>query len=366
MNPPAPALAIVDDPAEFKRYLRGSIVMTENLADAFIAQGLDTFKELSGITQDDVHQIVSIIRKPGGTIPNPASTAARPPQIADPGLKVTYLQEKRLKCLVHYLKTCCRTQRDFQPAEATREKLQETALQKEIEEEIEKSTIVVPKKLSTSKKVRESLDDISNFLSKKRGKWGIYLAYIIRENDHSDPTTLPDGPFATVDDEMIERAPHSGAKFKSDNVIVWNIVRDVFYDTEGWSWVSQFERKKDGRAAVQAVEDHYIGSHGANALSEKAESQLDTAHYNGEKRGFDFESYCRIHKESYVTLDKYDPEHKIPEANRVKKFLKGIKAPYLDSSVKAVIANPELAKTLEKTMNFITMFIERMPNSLGG
>ena len=194
--------------------------MTEILAHSFIAQGLATFSLLREITQDDVHEIVSIIRKPGGTIPNPASTAARPPQIADPGLKVTYLQEKRLKCLVHYLKTCSRTQRDFEPAEATREKLQETALQREIEEENEKSTIVVPKKLSTSKKVRESLDDIANYLSKKRGKSGIYLAYIIRENDHSDPSTLPDGPFATVDDEMIERAPHTGQKFKSDNVVV--------------------------------------------------------------------------------------------------------------------------------------------------
>ena len=97
MAAPAPAILIVNDPAEFKRYLRGTIVMTEALADAFIAQGLDTFSELGAITQEDVKEIVAIIRKPGGTILNPASTTARPPQIPDPGKKVTYLQEKRLK-----------------------------------------------------------------------------------------------------------------------------------------------------------------------------------------------------------------------------------------------------------------------------
>ena len=94
-NAPVPAVLIVDDPVEFKAYLQGTIAMSQTLADSFIAQGLTTFAELRDITQDDVHEIVSIIRKPGWTIPNPASNAARPPQIADPGLKVTYLQEKK-------------------------------------------------------------------------------------------------------------------------------------------------------------------------------------------------------------------------------------------------------------------------------
>ena len=84
MVAPAPPTPVINDPAEFKSYLRGTIVMTKNLADAFIAQGVDTFSELQAIMQDDVKGIVSAIRNPGGTIPNPASVAVRPSHIADP------------------------------------------------------------------------------------------------------------------------------------------------------------------------------------------------------------------------------------------------------------------------------------------
>ena len=64
---------------------------------------------------------------------------------------------------MHYLKHCIRVQCDFVVAEATCLKLSDMACQVELEQENEKLKVTFPKKLGNSKKIRESIDDISIF-----------------------------------------------------------------------------------------------------------------------------------------------------------------------------------------------------------
>jgi hypothetical protein len=50
------------------------------------AQGLDTLEEFTHLTDTEVENLCKVIRRPGGTVPNPQAGAARqPPTINDPG-----------------------------------------------------------------------------------------------------------------------------------------------------------------------------------------------------------------------------------------------------------------------------------------
>ena len=118
------------------------------------------------LQEDDISWIIEIIRNLGVTIPNsiPVPSAvgccrvavstpvAHPAVILNPCLKANFLQQKRLKCLVHYLKHYIRVQRDFVVTEATRQKLSDMAFQVELEQENEKLKVTFPKKLGSSKK----------------------------------------------------------------------------------------------------------------------------------------------------------------------------------------------------------------------
>jgi hypothetical protein len=67
-------------------------------------QGHQAFEDFLTLTEKDISEICSNIRKPGGTIPNPvhdpvASVAGRPPTIPNPGIQIGHIYEKRLKML---------------------------------------------------------------------------------------------------------------------------------------------------------------------------------------------------------------------------------------------------------------------------
>jgi hypothetical protein len=76
------------------------------------------------LTEEDVTKICNNIRKPGGTIPNPAFTAPNPPAnalqtIPNSGIRIDFVYEKRLQMLRYYVAHLVRTQRAFDADQAT-------------------------------------------------------------------------------------------------------------------------------------------------------------------------------------------------------------------------------------------------------
>jgi hypothetical protein len=47
-----------------------------------------------------------------------------------------------------------------------------------------------------------------------------------------------------------------GDAFRSDNVRVWNELQSIMADTPAWTWISKYEGKKDGRAAMKELVVH--------------------------------------------------------------------------------------------------------------
>jgi hypothetical protein len=72
-------------------YLQDTLGFPQALAHALNAQGLDGFDILVNLTDKDIKDMCANVRKPGGTIANPAYDAANPvagvpPTVPNPGV----------------------------------------------------------------------------------------------------------------------------------------------------------------------------------------------------------------------------------------------------------------------------------------
>jgi hypothetical protein len=233
------------------------------------------------------------------------------------------------------------------------------AILKEREEEEEDEDVKVPAKLEAVTKVRKMIEDLEDYFGKRRGASGVYLSYVIRAE--AEPETGV--TYATTDEEMIARVPLEGQYYDIDKATVWDVIRQVLYDTDGWSWVSEYTRGKDGRNAFLAIRAHYLGTSHQSRIKTEAERQIETKFYDGQKRGFTFERYCQIHKQAHKDLADYGEP--MTEDKKVHKFIQGIRANYLSSAIATVMAMENLCTNFDEAVNFLTRFIEKAPGYRG-
>lgn len=117
-------------------------------------------------------------------------------------------------------------------------------------------------------------------------------------------------------------------------------------DTPAWTWISKFEGKKDGRAAMKALRDHYSGPGEVEKRISYAKRELETAHYKSEKV-FTFEKYVTKLSEAFQILEEND----IPKVEREKVDLLLEKMSVDNTEVTAAIAN--IRMNPDKRNNFL-------------
>jgi hypothetical protein len=103
--------------AALNNYLQDTLGFPEDLSRALNAQGLDAFDVLTTLTDKDVKEMCGNVRKPGGTIPNPAYDAANPVAgvpltIPNPGVSMGLPCKKLLRQLCYYCFHMHRIQRE--------------------------------------------------------------------------------------------------------------------------------------------------------------------------------------------------------------------------------------------------------------
>ena len=67
-------------------------------------QGLDKLDEFKVLTNDEIESLCKIVRRPGGTIPNPnAGDPGQPATLSNPGEQVLLRAELNIKLACYYL-----------------------------------------------------------------------------------------------------------------------------------------------------------------------------------------------------------------------------------------------------------------------
>jgi len=382
-----PATATTMAEPDFNVFLQQRFSLNADARAQLVPHGLTDWAAFRRITETDIDNIAKAIRNPGGTIPNPhravylAAIAAfdnyagqmpnplvrptppGPPEtISNPGYPLTQATVHHMKILTYYLKHHVRTSRDFVNIGSTEARMQRVYDFKKVEDDYDADKAPkMPPKMDKISRIQEIIEEVEQYVESHRGSSGVFLAYLIRENDQplpGDPydPTVAGNVFDSFDEEMINRAPLEGPDFTIDNGRLWQLWYGILHDTEGYAWISGFLRRRDGRSAHYAVRTHYLGDGHNQRLKTKADNVIESTYYNGERANFTFETFTSRLKRAHQDLAMCNEP--LSEHRKVRKMLKGIKsASLLNGPVPQIIANPTLSNNFDASVTYLTNFI---------
>ena len=113
-----------------------------------------------------------------------------------------------------------------------------------------------------------------------------------------------------------------------------------------------------------STKSHYMGAGASSVIVTDATLDLERLFFNGNRRGYSFENFCNEILRNYNDITAYDPVNKFSERTRDRWFCQAIQSPSLQVSVSQVMSNSDWS--LEKSMNFVTMFIHDNKLKFGG
>jgi hypothetical protein len=328
---------------EFLDYLEAHLNFAPDIIQAMYTQRIMSFRKLKDMSDTAIHDMCVTIRRQ--RVPNILVEGLMLPPVA-----IATGHELLLQSLAYYLRHLERTQREFDAHTATEAEILRIAELVLVEKMARIQTPKVPAKLDTIGRIRIIIDDIEAYCSTVRGSNGVSLSYVIRPMSGLDE----DKVYPDIQDEMNARAPHFGKYWHIDNAAVWDMLREVLCDTDGWAWISFAERTKNGRSAFLALKTHYIGDANQSLIKMAAEGVLANSYFDGTRRGFTLEKYAQAHKQAHKDLADYDEG--LPEGRKVRLFLTGIRYPLLDAPRGTVLATPALRDNFDETVSFLLQF----------
>jgi hypothetical protein len=328
-------------PQTLAEYLDNVLAVTPTVRDAILAQGLQSFDQLDFVTDDGMKDLCANVRKPGGRSGNQANH----------GAQVGYFTELQLRQLRYWKFHMRRIQRAFDPVTATTAALAE--LWKRFKEEEKDNDVEAPPAMKRVEEIRTTLEGVDAFLNDKRGEYGSPFFYVVRESVEI-PVHDPGYGQPTLIEELIRRTPHVGHEYNQDNRAVWKMLRKVMHGGPGWTWIDEFSRQQDGRAAYLAIKRRFLGQDERIAIKEKAVSTIHSLHYNGLARNFTFDDYCNRMQQAFTDLRIHgEPQ---TEEQKVRQFLRGIKDQRLEVYIATIKSNDNYRLSFDNALAFLVQF----------
>jgi len=150
---------------------------------------------------------------------------------------------------------------------------------------------------STMSLIGMSKEDVKQLMKIVRGGHGVPIipvpfSYVICED------AIPGDLAAAYPSEharLIATTPHAGLEFETDNGQVFDHLKSWTLNGPAWTWIRSFNTSRNGRAAWQALLDHYEGDAQKDRVKDAAYASIAQACYFGDRKRFSFETYITIH-----------------------------------------------------------------------
>jgi hypothetical protein len=327
-------------------YLENVIELPEEAILAIVEQGYDRVSKMN-ITSDDVDNLVRTVRKPGG---------------AQQGVPIGELYVLRLKQIAFYVRYIDLVQRDFDGDRATVEILERAwRFKREIKDRAKNEEY--PEKFTTGAHARECIENMINWIGSSYGNEDLPLAYVVRDEvyvelDGDDVLGLGE---PTFDEEMIRRAEHSGEVFNANNYRIWNMIRHCTHGTVAWPFVRTFSASRNGRGALFALKTQYLSGEFVNKVKLEAESQLETLFWSGKAWNFSWDQFTSRMTSAFEDLSQYgEPKS---EEEKVRRLLRAIKDPTLQSAVVVVRSQTTYNSSFSRAIDFLGGEVSRNTSS---
>ena len=210
----------------------------------------------------------------------------------------------------------------------------------------------------------KSMENIVSYTPHVREVRGASLAYVFQCHVKVAHIAPGYGTYLNLDKEMIARAPidvkklnlkmtqdsldraylsHQCEKFKVDNILVYQTLLKAIIDTNAYVYTKQRRSMQVGQSAYFDVHKHCLGHDHVVRQDKDAQTKLQTSHYDGERKGWDWDKYVTLHKEQHAimgSLTDYGYSG-MDNGAKVCHFLQGIKITELEAAVNVVWAQPE-------------------------
>ena len=342
-------------------------------------QSINELSILKRLTDDEIESLCRICRKPGGQIINPAHAAdpLEPAVIANPGISVAALHQENIKLAAFYLRLMTNVSRDCAFADVTIANI-ENARNYKVEIEAHENLKLTDAPTLKANKVFEFFTEFQEFAFDMVGTVSqIPIAYVFRDHEdalHEDlepPFGTLASPFASFSHELVARAPifHTlagGARamthhYTLDRVAIWKILYQICHGTMYYSYIRQYQKSRDGRAAYFALYTALLGSQAVANYASQAENKLQNLSLTGQKaKNWGFEKYVLSHMDQHTILEKL-VEHGysgIDETSKIRHFSRGITDPEMETVKSSVSANIVNLDTFDKVVATYRTFIE--------
>lgn len=323
-------------------------------------QGIDSIEEWENFDEADVKSLCRTVRKPGG---------------GGDGEMISYKAEMNLQLAVFFIHHKHRTSRTVDYADITVPKIRALKKQREVEA-LKESKPELP--TIDLKDVSKTYEAMVQYLRGMRGGSGVPLSYVARPTNELIPKPSDEDPstgYGTHDEEMVKRAPiiktgsMNGTEqdgpfddtFMGDSGKVWDLISPLLITTEAWPHVKSARKSRNGRKAMLAFHDHFLGPNNISHIQKQAESKLLTLTYQGERKNWNFERFVTSHKEQHTILESLT-DHGYPGMNartKVDRLIDGITTDSLDAVKSNILGNEDLRSNFEKCVTLYKDFIKQ-------
>lgn len=127
-------------------------------------------------------------------------------------------------------------------------------------------------------------------------KNGILLIYVIRDNTTNSFNTS----YKSRIDCLVQCIQHISHNCESDNSDFFSLLTQYTENTEGYSRISLYTRRRDGRVSWIALLNHFEGVTFRKVLSQEAMKMLKQPTYSGSRRNFYFGDYYNRHTMAHL------------------------------------------------------------------
>ena len=178
---------------------------------------------------------------------------------------------------------------------------------------------------------------------------GTPLIYIIR--DHAEVTQeMLTAEYDSVDEDLIATSLFEGETFVADNKRVFDIMKPLILDGDGWDFVKSFRKTRDGRGAFMALKAQAEGRSAITTRKQKAYALIASATYTG-KGKFSFDQYVGRHQKAHNTLLELDEP--VPESKKVRDFMDGIHDSKLETDLTNVLGDRTKLESSEECQQYL-------------
>jgi hypothetical protein len=207
----------------------------------------------------------------------------------------------------------------------------------------------LPSKIVKIDDVRTNIEALDDYLLETRGESGLPLAYVVRDTV-APPVVDPGFGLPTSIAEMVARGDHAQPAFETDAIAVFNVIRHMTHGGLAWSWVSAYNRAKNGRDAYIAFKSHYLGESYQARIKAAADAVLTKTYYDGQ-RSFSFEQYTSVLQKAFTDMESTGEQ--VAEERKIRILLTGITSASLLTAVGIVRSTPALKTNYELAVNYL-------------